>query len=256
MLGIAGRFIKNFQDAVRSLRTAGFVRTLQRFVQRVIPPALFDINVIIAIENPLDMWRDEVPSDQWQHRWGTRADMDDLMAGGLTRDQVETYMDADARPVISSKDGEFVGLTWPIPGALDNYGWMRVSPAPGDIWGGPAYTDPKFRGMRSHKESRMFAYPQLLDEGYKCIIGFVQLTNHSSLRVRASSARRYVGRIFYIRLLGVVLYRIQAKWGIGFWNKSRPYCFSFNVFDRDGPSRPPKVAFSEYKGSRNDQLTR
>jgi hypothetical protein len=38
-----------------------------------------------------------------------------------------------------------------------------------------------------------------------------------------------------------VIYKLDKKWGIGFWNTTHPFELSFDKFDRT-VSRPPKGA--------------
>ena len=76
MRRIMNKAAEAVRDAERSFKTAGLLRTGQRLLQRTIPQRLFDMNVLVAIEQPLEFWRDERLTDQWQHRWATSEDMD------------------------------------------------------------------------------------------------------------------------------------------------------------------------------------
>lgn len=252
MRRIVDKVEKAVEDAVRSFRTAGFLRTAQRAFDRVIPFDILRVNHIVAVEaslaGVLKAWQGEPLSDRYRHRWSTGEDLDLLTCGGLSAEEVRDYLDAGARAVITTLDREIVGYSWYVPEVWMSEGWLRVTIAANEIWGGHAYTAPKHRGQRIQTEVRKFAYPRLIAEGYERVLGFVAVLNRSSLRAGLTSARKYVGRIFYIRLLGLVIYRIDRKWGAGFWNEAWPYDLSFDVFDREAPSRPPKAASSEDKG--------
>jgi len=246
---------KTFDDAVRSFKTAGPLRTAQRALERFVPERVLSFNQIVAVEGSIaavmEAWQNEPLNNQYHHRWSTREDLDLLTRGGHTPERVLEYFEAGARAVITTLDGEMLGYSWLVPDGWISKGWLRVTLGPNELWGGYAYTEPEHRGKRILPEARKFAYPQLITEGCERVLGFVDALNRSSLRAGSTPARKYVGRIFYIRLLSFVIYRVDKKWGAGFWNEKRPYELSFDVFDRAGPSQPPSAAVSEYKGPRN-----
>ncbi len=237
------------EGAVRSFNTAGPLRTLQRAVERTIPQHIFSINLIVAIEDSIaevyEGLGDRVPDSCYRQRWSTEADVEALSWGGQTSAQVRAYFDAHARAVITTLDDEMVGYAWLMTEDWTSHEWLRVNLAADEVWGGYIQTAPAHRGKRLLAGVRKFAYPKLIAEGYERVLVFVDALNRSSLRGGLSPGRRYVGRIFYVRVLKFVIYRIGGKWGAGFWNRRRPYKFSFDVFDRDGPSWSPSALSSE-----------
>ena len=109
---------------------------------------------------------------------------------------------------------------------------------------------PEFRGRRIHSQTRYFAYSALSGLGYTSIVALIEHLNRSALRAGQGGIRRYVGRLSYVRLLGLVVYRLDDKWGAGFWNRAHPFELSFDMFDREnfhlehkharsGPGSPP-----------------
>ena len=59
-----------------------------------------------------------------------------------------------------------------------------------------------------------------------------QKTRRIALRTGVPSPRRFLGRISFVRLLGLVIYcRDGRKWGAGLWNERRPFELSFDDFD-------------------------
>jgi len=218
------------------------LRSLQRAVQRAIPHWVFDTNSLVAVDYDLDEWRDIRPDDKWQHHWATEEDIDQLKFGGLSDDDIQAFRDYNTRAHVISKDGETVAYAWVIPEFWDVFGWARVRLAPGEIYAAAAYVAPAQRGQRLQGELRKFAWSELAGEGYKRVVTFVEMLNRSSLRSQVKPARRYIGRLWYIRLLGLVVYRIDRKWGAGVWNRNRPLELSFDMFDRTAPSRPPEGA--------------
>jgi len=236
-----------FGDAVRSFKSNGALRTLQRGINRVLPEHIFTVNQIIAVEDSIaDVIAglgDRVPDACYRQRWSTGEDREALAWGGQSAQEVAAYYDhGGARAVITTKadqmgSDKMVGYAWLMTKDWTSQGWMRVKLAPNEVWGGFIFTAPEHRGKRILAGVRQFSYPRLITEGYDKVLVFVSALNRSSLRAGGTPGRKYVGRIFYIRLLGLVIYRIGRKWGAGFWNQQRPYAFSYDMFDRKAP--PP-----------------
>lgn len=208
----------------------------------MVPAAVFDTNSFVAVEYILDEWRNIQTDEKWRHRWATAQECSQLKFGGLTDREIEAYRDRNARAHIIVKDNETVAYAWVIQESWDVFGWAQIRCAPGEIYSAGAYVAVAHRGRRLQGELRKFGWSQLADEGYERAVTFVEMLNRSSLRSQVKPARRYIGRLWYIRILGLVIYSIDGKWGAGFWNKDRPFELSFDMFDRAAPSRPPKGA--------------
>ncbi len=220
--------------ALLSFKNAGVLRTTQRVLQRTIPMHIFEINTVVVIEALLKATLDErkgTPlNPDLQYRWATAQDLNLLTSGGLTPAYVHKYFDAGGRAVITTCNGEMVGYHWFVPNRWDCYGWLRFTVAAKEIWGAHNYVAPAYRGKRMAGETRDFAYAQLLSEGYERSAGVVQALNRSSLRVWSSPANRVLGRVFYIRLVDLIIYRIGGKWGAGLYASGRPLEFSLDEF--------------------------
>jgi GNAT superfamily N-acetyltransferase len=224
--------------ASRSLRNAGILRSVQRVVQKTVPSWIFDMNSQVAVDYDLDEWRDIQLDEKWQHRWATDQDYDLLKMGGLSDREIQNYRDHNARAHFISKDGETIAYSWLVEDCWEVFEWARVRLAPGEIYASSAYVAPAHRGQRLRGELRKFAWRELAEEGNKRVVTFVEMLKRSSLRSQVKPARRYVGRVWYMRLLGLVIYRIDGKWGAGFWSLARPFERSFDMCDRYAPSRP------------------
>ena len=218
-----GEYLKS---ALQSLRHNGVLRTLQRGFQRAIPSWVFNINTLITVETSLRAimadWEGEPPNPTLRHRWATEADMDHLTPGGFTVEEIRTFFRNGGRVAITTKDGNPVGYFWLFPRTNIFNGWIQLTVAPDEIVGGHIFVAPEFRGERWFREIRRFVFPQLIDEGYERMLGFIAALNRSSLRAGSSAERRNVGRVFYIRILGLIIHRVGGKWGAGFWRERRP----------------------------------
>lgn len=197
--------MKIIDDAVRSFKTVGALRTGQRAFQQIVPDHVFDINSVVfsqwAAEAILGEIRDTPLNPEFQHRWATEKDIDLLTCGGMTRDEVRKHFDAGGRAVLTtSTSGEMVGYYWAIPGPWINYGWIRYDVAADEFWGAHNFVVPSHRGKKIAWETRRFAFKQLFSEGYRRGTGAIQTLNRSSMRIWATPANRVLGHVFYVRL--------------------------------------------------------
>lgn len=232
-----------------SLRNAGLVRTVQRALQRTVPVWLFDTNSLIALELDFADWREPPASAEWPHRWADESDLEFLTQGGLSAAEVRAFFTQGARAALCTQGDKLVGYTWYLPSRCTVFGWIRAN-FEQRLYGAAAYVAPEFRGRRLHMETRKFAYPALTALGYTGIASFIEHFNRSSMRTGKDSPRRHIGRLTYVRLLGVVAYRLDGKWGAGFYNRRRPFELSFDVFDRQNFRLNHKHATSALNGPR------
>lgn len=225
--------MKALDDAARSFRTTGAKRTAQRLFQRLVPSEIFDVNrgvvIAAAIEALSEERKDAPPRPELEHRWATAQDFEILKSGGLTTAEVQKYLDAGARAVITTTNGELAGYYWAVPRCWDHWGWLRFRVAPNVNWGGHNFVMPAHRGKRIAGETSNFAFEQLRAEGFVRSIGLVEFLNQSSIHVWSSPASKVIGYISYFRLGPLVVYRKNGKWGAGFYAGGRP--LEINVDD-------------------------
>jgi hypothetical protein len=154
------------------------------------------------------------------------------------------------RPVLLERDGELVTYVWYLPNGAPHSEWIWIVPGPGQLVPTGHQVLPKFRGQRIYQKTQNFAYRQLQAEGYTGFPSFAEAFNRSTLRAGeagrdGAGPRRYVGRISYLRVLGLVIYKMSGnsgarKWGAGLWNRQRPYRLSFEFFhQKDATQRVP-----------------
>jgi hypothetical protein len=221
-----------FQKTRLSLQHAGVARTAQLALQRLVPDWLFDINSLIAIEVDFADCRVSAVADEWPHRWADEDDLELLTQAGYSAAEVRAFFAEGARAAVCEHDGKLIACAWPVLNDHTVFGWMRVIVGR-KVHGRAGYVAPEFRGREIHFETRNFMYSALADLGYTGIVSFIEHLNRSALHAGGNTPRRYVGRLFYVRLLGLVVYRLDDKWGAGSWNRTRPFELSFDVFDRE-----------------------
>jgi|LWDU01.1.fsa_nt_gi GNAT superfamily N-acetyltransferase len=98
------------------------------------------------------------------------------------------------------KDGETVAYNWIIPDYWDIYAWIRVRLATGEWYAAGTHVVRAYRGQRLQGKLRKFAWSQLANEGHTRAVTFVERLNRSSLRSQVKPARRYVGRLTFLRI--------------------------------------------------------
>jgi len=110
---------------------------------------------------------------------------------------------------------------------LVGYSWRTFSAVPhcGDLWarvdqpyhfGYKAFTRASHRGMRIHAAVALFSDAYLLERGYIAEVGFVDITNFSSLGVAKHLGRQRIGYTGYAKWFGRYLtFRTPAVRKIG-----------------------------------------
>ena len=218
-----------FRKAWLSYRNTGPARTLQRAVQRTFPSWLFDFNSLIAIESNFEDVNLLPVNDEWHYRWAAKNDLELLMQGGLSEQDIQYFWDHDGRAAVCEQAGKLVGYTWYMAKNPVVFGWIRVR-LDREVYSAAGYVAPEFRGRQIQSQARRFAFAALRDLGYVTSYSFIEHFNRSSWRGGSHSVRRYIGRVSYVRLLGLVIYTIDGKWGAGFWSHARPFELSFDDF--------------------------
>jgi len=225
----------------------GALRTFQLAIQKSIASWLFDFNSLHAVETHYSDWNFIPTPEAWPYRWGTEDDAELLTGGGISLDQVRALFSCGGRPVLLERDGELVTYVWYLPDGVSNSGWIWIAPGPEELVSTGHQVLPKFRGQGIYQRTRNFAGSQLAAEGYRRHISTVEALNRASLRAGeggrpGTGPRRYVGRITYVRILGLVIFRLSGatgsrKWGAGFWRRKHPYRLSYDFFhEKDGAS--------------------
>jgi hypothetical protein len=226
----AGPVTENvFQKAARSLRNVGIARTAQRLCQRVLPSWAFDANRLAVCEVDLANWHGARPDAQWNYRWATPEDTELLMQRGLSRAEIDRFFSHGARGTILEIDGELIANNWAVPKQWACFDWIGFDLASDEIYGASSFVAPSHRGQRIHHQTRNFLYGSLATEGYQRSITLIETLNKSSLRASAGKPRQYHGHLSYVRVLGLVVYKLNGRWGAGFWNKSHPLMLTYDM---------------------------
>jgi len=222
----------NLRNVRRCLQNVGFARTAQRALQNSFPSWLIDINSLIATQGDFEDQNLGPSAEEWPYRWADRDDLELLTQGGLSTDEVRAFLDRGAHGAMCAKNGKLIACTWYVPTPYISFGWISVI-LDQVLYVAAAYVAPEFRGRRIQSQTRNFAYPALADLGYIGVFSFTEHLNRSMIRARGNSIVRHIGRLSYARLLGLVIYNLDGKWGAGFWNRNQPFVLSIDDSGRE-----------------------
>jgi GNAT superfamily N-acetyltransferase len=217
----------------RSLHTTGFMRTVQRALQRFVPVWAFDMNRMAVCEVDLTEWQGAKPDPQWNYRLATPEDAELLMSRGLSRFEVDRFFDCGAFGSVLEIDGQLIANNWAIPNHWACFDWIGFELEPDEIYGASSFVAPAYRGQRIHHQTRSFMYGQMAALGYRRAITLIEVLNKSSLKASAHKPRKYHGFLSYVRLLGLIVYKLNGKWGVGFWNQKRPLALTYRMLKAD-----------------------
>ena len=237
----------------RSLLTTGFARTAQRFIQRLVPAWLFDINRLAVCEVDLAKWHGAKPDSNWNYRFATRDDAELLMSRGLSRFEVDRFFDHNARGSVLEIDGQLIANNWAVPEKWTCFDWIGFELAPDEVYGASSFVAPDLRGQRIHHQTRSFLYGHLAAEGYRRVITLIEVLNKSSLNSIAHKPWQYLGFLSYVRVLVLVIYKLNNTWGMGFWSQSRPLKVTYQMLLHHAPKTkvgPTPVPFQRNRRRR------
>ncbi|NQV22477.1 MAG: hypothetical protein HQ511_13770 [Rhodospirillales bacterium] len=226
--------IEVVRKTFQSLRYSGLRRTLQQFRRRLIPTRIFDADVFLINRFDFSDLENETPYP-FDFRWGFREDRERLTEGGLPLSTVDHYFDLGGRPVVVEDGGNVVGYTWVIPDGGDLYDWLRLEVGPKEVWGATAFVIPAYRGKEIGPMMKGFAYRELAGEGYERSLTMIEKLNTLSKHAAAKVPQRVVGKISYVRLLGLTVAKAADQWFLGYWGSKNRLVIPVTIFENDRP---------------------
>ena len=211
------------------LRTVGLARTLQRSLQTLVPAWVFDANKLAICETDLSEWLGAAPAPEWNYRWATRTDTELLTSQGGSADEVERFFDHGGQGTILEISGKLIANNWVIPDQWTCFDWIRFELGPTELYGASSFVAAEYRGRRARHQTRSFAYGCIAGQGYERVYTTIEALNRSSLRASAHKPRRHLGYLSYVRLFGLIVFRLGGTWRAGFWNNRHPFTLTHDV---------------------------
>ncbi len=186
----------------------------------MIPRSVLTAGVWFVFELQLkDLIEDQ--EDDPEIRWAGAEDVELLAQMGWPEPKLRALFERGARVAMLERDGALVGCLWIEPTAHNPYDWLRFNLSPEDLWVIYTWVDPGHRGQRLFGRLRRFIALNCICEGYTRLLSAIGKENTPSLRANAKTPNRILGRILYLRCLGITVLRARGRLDVGWWAVGR-----------------------------------
>ncbi len=222
-----GNKIRSFRSNVRGI---GLLYALQGSLSRRVPQRLFSVNSSYVFEGQPDDWADSDKMDP-DMRWATPDDLPLLDATGL---DLQIFRDRFARGAFTAifvRDGKVISYYCLEDGSHNLHDWLRYRLSPREIWVVDVWVAPEHRGQRIHGRIYALTNRTLVQGHYDRELSTVNALNRNSMRATLRAGHRIIGRIFYVRILGLTFVRAGRITRLGFWGPKALLDLPADVFD-------------------------
>jgi len=100
--------------------------------------------------------------------------------------------------------------------------WLVVNAEDGGIWSEMIRVARDFRGQGLGPRLRAHVARHCARAGYARMIGFIDTTNRNSISALGKVGFVPIGRIFFVRILGLTVIHHGPTWRLGRWTADRP----------------------------------
>lgn len=203
---------------------------LLRILDRMTPGFLFSANTLVVVaEDTVAIARKAEPDPEM--RWGTPDDIDRMTAFGQTPEELRERFERGARPAIVERDGRMIAYEWLQHDSYSEDPWLRLTLSPSDAWSYDSFVPPESRRQGLNKRTNAYLCAECARNGRTRVLGVIILTNQVAMRVHLRRGYEIVGRVFFVRILGLSLVRAAGKTRIGWWTAARPLNLPVSDFD-------------------------
>ena len=199
------------------VREIGPLYAAQRALLHVFPRRWFEVNMWIFMENNLAEWHSAQITDD-EVRWATVEDFD-LLAQFGDSFEIRSNLDLGYKVAVFIRDGRVCGWTWYATEYADQHDWLRVLMDKDECCAVFSLVDSACRRQGIARRIGVFARSDFARLGYRRLGALVDALNQPSLQ--AYNMDETIGRIFYIRFLGLTFVRIGQFMRIGRWGQDR-----------------------------------
>lgn len=201
----------------RKWREVGPLYALQLIYWELIPHWIFDLNAWVVCATDIRRHAANETHDP-AIRWATERDTDAIAACGVERDKIVKAFARGSRIAVLDRDGRVLVHGWYDLAAHEQDDWLTFCLEPDDVMGASIWVQPDQRGGGLAPRVIGFVWSDLAREGYARTIGIINALNRNSRRACKKAGVVPIGRLFYVRFLGLVYMRYGARSRIGFWN--------------------------------------
>jgi GNAT superfamily N-acetyltransferase len=100
--------------------------------------------------------------------------------------------------------------------------WLIIEGEDGDIWSEFIDVVPSYRGRGLGPGLRRHVARECARAGVKRMLGLIDATNRNSYRALGKLGYVPIGRLRYLRILGLAVIRIGKTWRLGGWQAETP----------------------------------
>jgi GNAT superfamily N-acetyltransferase len=202
---------------LRKWREVGPLYALQMTYWEIFPNWLFDINAWVVLATDIRKHAANRSHDP-AIRWATETDIDALAACGVDRRKILKALKGDVRIALLERDGRVLVHGWYGATMHEQDDWLTFRLKPGDLMGASIWVRPDCRGQGLAPRVIGFVWSEMARAGRVRSVGIINVLNRNSRRAIAKNGSTVVGRLFYIRFLGLTYIRYGVLKKIGFWN--------------------------------------
>jgi RimJ/RimL family protein N-acetyltransferase len=206
----------------QTLRYAGPLFSAIQLVKISIPRRWFDVECFEMFECGIARAASDLNVSR-QVGWATQNDLDALAGIDRFRNKSAGWLRAGARAVALNADEKTVACLWMTSGYHDQDDWLRFTLRPHEIWTITIWVHPNYRGRGYHAQLWTYAVSALAEEGYRKILGHIDVLNRRSIRAFKKVGAKPLRRVLVFRLFGWTLARRDGRVQVGRWSPIRRY---------------------------------
>lgn len=190
---------------------------LQLICWEIFPSWLFDLNVWIVTVKEIQAYS-EIRKHNSAIRWADEHDTDALTLCGLDRAKITSSFERDVKIAVFEREGRIIAYAQYGTAAHEQDDWLIFKLKPHDVYGAGVWVAPDHRGQRIAGQVIAFARSHFARAGCRRSVGIINGLNRNSRRAHVKVGITELGRIFYLRLLGLEFLRYGRLIRIGRWH--------------------------------------
>lgn len=216
----------------------GPIYAAQRALRLAVPRWLVDANVWVITAADL---RDFLDADapEGSARWAGEADLEALAAFGMTRDEISAWLARGDRVAVMEAEDDsgrgIVAWNWYATEYFDQRPWLRLTLGERETMGTLAVVAPAYRGKGLANRVSAFAFRDFARQGYLRDYGLFDALNRNSLKAFAKMGHQPIGRIAYVRCLGLTVLKVNNRARAGVWSAANSLRLPLRDVDASQP---------------------
>lgn len=228
-----GRVPTPWQRLRRKIREVGWLYAAQLSLDRLLPQNLFTVNKLLITESDVRVQSAHCIKDAGM-RIVSASDPASLRRTEAWPAHLWTAVDAGEDVAVFELAGRLIGYRTFTTGTYDRASWIRIHLPPNAVYIGYVWIAPEFRGQEFGPGTRNALARYHEARGMTLNVSSIDALNRNSRRAHVKHSGGFSGALFYIRLLGLTVARLDRTTRFGVWGRKHP----LNILvDPDGSIR-------------------